>query len=60
MKVLTNSFRGGKLIIRMFLQWFFGVKKERRTRSQNVDLVTQQVQTLLKKSDQKLILQVRG
>ncbi|MDO8619443.1 MAG: hypothetical protein Q7R49_05910 [Candidatus Daviesbacteria bacterium] len=44
----------------MFLDRFVNQKKSRRFRSKDSDQMATQVRELLQKSDQKLILMVRG
>lgn len=57
---MTNSNFGAIPINTMFLHKLVGNKKNRKLRVKETDQVAQQVKEVLQKSDQKLILMVRG
>ena len=58
---MTNSIFYDNLEITMFAQKFLaGFRKEKKTRSPRVDVVSEQVKQMLQTSGQKLILMVRG
>lgn len=58
---MTNSFFSDNVLTNMFAARFIsGFKKERRARKTAMDTIAEQVKKVLKDSDQKLILMVRG